>query len=683
MNKFKIVVLLCALFSVSVLNAQESEDNTKANNNTFIRHFYLSGDLGLDLLDGDNTEFKLGMDGNIGIGYQIDKYIGLKANIGYGGLNGSFKGISKYQDLSIEKLNYFEFSLNLTVDLTNIILGYNPDRKFAIVPHIGLGQIQYRASVVNKDGSSFYRVGFRDDKDIKESNSSINGRKVIATIPLGLEINYAITPRWNVYFDYTTNYTDSDFIEGIGMNENHDWFHTFNLGASYKLNTVELRREKEDNEYCNYWFATIDGGASFLFGDNNFNFSKLETNVNLGGGFNFRDHYRVYAKIGSGKYTGIKDNEWVVEDGNYLNASVNLSADVLGLIFRSKDNLRLGLYPHIGIGEMQYRATEKKVNNIYDIKQIGYDNDNAYNVKGTGINERRVALTFPLGIELVYNVNEKTDVYADATSYLSQSDLLDCVIDGSRNDAISTFNIGLRYKFNRKCDPNAVRPDNCLSPDEIKQAIQEAVQQQKAEEAAEEKPACMTPEEIKNVIKEAIEEYEASKPVAQENDPKYNSLSNMTVINNNFSDISFPKNGAEKVKTQTNIDAINRASDQVDNGSAVNRVIIEGYASPEGDKDFNERLALQRAEQAAEIIKNELGEIDQERIEITNKGADWEGLYASLENSDIEDKEMIIEELKNSSNQEETLQEILNKYPQIRQLLPQLRRASVVITTIK
>ena len=50
---------------------------------------------------------------------------------------------------------------------------------------------------------------------------------------------------------------------------------------------------------------------------------------------------------------------------------------------------------------------------------------------------------------------------------------------------------------------------------------------------------------------------------------------------------------------------------------------------------------------------------------------------------DIENAEDIIEEIKNSSNKEETLQELLKQYPQIRNLLPQLRRASVVITTVK
>lgn len=682
LNLLKLMFLVVTVLGSNLMYAQS--DNVEIQENTEVQevetavkfndYLYISGDLGLGLLDGDNTKFKLGYNGHIGVGYQFDKYIGLKLNLGYGSLNASLDNIT------IDKLNYLEANASFTFDLTNIIFGYNPDRKFSVVPHIGLGQIQYRLDALNNDGSIYYRVGYRDDK--KKTDGGINGRKIVATVPFGLELDYALTSNWDIFFDFTTNYTDSDLLEGVNGDYKNDWFYSFNLGANYRFNRIEKTSDvfrnffNSNTEYCNYWYIMVDGGASFLFGDNKFNFSSLKANYNIGAGYNFKNYYRVYAKIGSGSYTGQNNPDWVITDGDFINANINVAADVIGLF--SSQEQRIGLYPHVGIGQTQYRATtyERGVGT----KQLGYDNQESYNTKGDGLNGRRVALTFPLGIELVYNVNERTDFYADATSYLTQSDLLDCIVSGTNNDSYSTLNVGLRYKFNKVCVYGEV--DKYLTPDEVKDAVKEAIQQQKAEEdaaAAQEEPkACITPEELKQAIKDAIQEYENSKP-----EDKTSCLSNATVINNNYSDIAFPKNGAQKVKTQTNIDAINRASDQVDNGSAVNRVIIEGYASPEGSKDFNERLARERAEQAAEIIKNELGDIDAERIEITTKGADWEGLYASLANSDIEDKDSIIEQLKNSSNQVETLQELLNTYPQIRQLLPQLRRASIVITTVK
>ena len=685
MNKwnFSKIMLLFAFVVVSLSTyAQNSDGEIKAETDTltktsFSKSIYVSGDFGLGILDGENTSFKLGYNGHLGIGYQFDKYVGVKLNLGYGSLNAGFDNIT------IDKLNYLEANINLTFELVNIIFGYNPGRKLGVVPHIGLGQIQYRLSALNNNGSIFSQVGYTDGNGLN-NGSGLQKRKVVATLPLGIELNYAISKKWKISLDFTANYTDSDFIEGINGDYRNDWFYTVNLGANYKFLVKDRARYKEDpndpeklikvNTACsNYWYMTVDGGASFLFGDNRAIFSSIKSNINIGVGYNFGDYYRIYGRIGKGSLAGKEENNsWVITESNFLQATLNLSADVIGLIAKTTDK-KLELYPHVGIGQIQYKTTTSVRGE--GLKQIGYNNSNNYNVKGNGFNNRKTDLTFPVGIELAYNVTERTDLYADATTYFSQSDLLDCIKSGKQRDAYSTFNIGLRYKFNKAC----FEPEDCVTPEEVKDAIQEALDQQKAAEE-ENKPACVTPEELQQAIKDAIEEYEANRPKC---DDTFDGLSRATIINNNFSDISFPQNGAQKIKTQTNIDAINRASSQVNDGSAVNRVVIEGYASPEGDKEFNELLARQRAEQAAKIIQNELGEIDAERIEITTKGADWEGLYASLENSDIEGKEDIIEQLKNSENPEETMKELLKSNPQIRQLLPQLRRASIVITTVK
>ncbi len=688
MNKwnFSKIMLLLAMVVISISTyAQDSNsdvievemDETQQAQANFSRYIYLSGDFGLGILDGENTSFKLGYNGHLGLGYQFDSYVGLKFNLGYGSLNAGFENIT------IDKLNYFETNINLTFDLVNIIFGFKPDRRFRALPHIGVGQIQYRLNALYNDGSTFAQIGYTKGDGLSDGNG-LQNRKVVATLPLGIELNYAITKRWNISLDFIANYCDSDIIEYFNGDYNNDWFYTVNLGANYRFNLKSGPRYEGGNlikvsaDCSRYWYMAVDGGASFLFGDNKANFSSMKSNINIGVGYNFGDYYRIYGRIGKGSVTGHRKGLWAVTENDYYLASINFTADVIGLIKKTTDK-RLELYPHIGVGYLQYKTTTAFYSSEWGsgIKQIGYNNNEEYNTKGNGLKNRATSLAMPLGIELAYNITERADLYADATTYLTQTDLLDCVKSGKRNDAISTFNIGLRYKFNKNCQED----ECCITPEEVRDAIQEALEQQKAEQENN-KPSCITPEELKQAIKDAIDEYEASRPQT-ECDDSFKDLSKATVINNNYSDISFPKNGAEKIKTQTNIYAIDKASAQVNDGSAVNRIIIEGYASPEGNKDLNERLALKRAEQAVKIIQNELGEIDEERIEITTKGADWEGLYASLANSDIEGKDNIIEQLKNSEDPEATLQEILKSNPEIKDLFPQLRRASIVITTVK
>ncbi|MBR4156334.1 MAG: outer membrane beta-barrel protein [Bacteroidales bacterium] len=669
MITFKKLMLTVALAMSSMfIVAQESTNETPSQKNSI----YVSGDLGLGILNGDFNKLKLDMNGHLGVGYKFDNYIGLKANVGYGSFNGG------YENHILEESNYFEANLNLTLDLTNIILGYNPDRKFSAIPHIGLGQLQYRINLTNTDGSTYFREGYGKDSNVSEGG--INGRKSIATIPMGLELNYKINPQWNVYLDFTTNYSDSDLIDGLKPGDHHnDWFYSINLGANYVFNNKIHNFFKSTDEFCNYWYLTLDGGATLLFADNNFYLSTMRHNFSIGAGYDFRNYYRIYAKLGKGVYNGngrVPEFFFEMGNANYLNATLNLSADVIGLIFGENEDRRVTLYPHIGIGQTQFRATNNYlIEGGGEVVHVGYNNNDANNNRGDGIDGRKTAFTYPLGLELVYNYNETTEFYADVTTNYTNSDLMDCLTDGYNYDAYSTINVGLRYKFNRLCglDSN----DESVSAEEIKQAVREAVAQQQAEEATENAKSYITPEELKQAVKDAIQEYEASRPKQE------SVLSPATVINNNYSDISFPKNGAQKVKTQTNIDALNRASNQVTDGSAVNRIIVEGYASPEGSNAYNERLAQKRAEEAVEIIKKELGEIETERIEISNKGADWEGLMNAIAASEIENSEEIIDEIKNSSNREETLKGLMEQYPQIKQLLPQLRRASVVITTVK
>ena len=196
---------------------------------------------------------KIGMNGHIGLGYQFDKYFGIKGNIGYGSLNGGLN------NLTIDKLNYFEANINLTFDLTHIIFGYNPERRFSAVPHIGLGQIQYRIDVMNEDGSIYYKAGYRENG--KPTDGGIDGRKIAATIPMGMELNYLINQKWKLYLDLVANYTDSDLLDGVNGDYKNDWFYAVNLGTSYNLGSGFSNVFKTNENFCNYWFMTLDGGA--------------------------------------------------------------------------------------------------------------------------------------------------------------------------------------------------------------------------------------------------------------------------------------------------------------------------------------------------------------------------------------------------------------------------------------
>lgn len=612
--------------------AQENGKQTKFND-----YVYVSGDLGLGFLRGDNSGMKLGLNGHAGIGYQFDNILGIKANFGFGGLNG------KFDDRVLDKQNYFEANLNLTVNVTDIILGYDPNRVYNVVPHIGIGQMQYKARLLDNSGNVVSEQGY----------SGGSGRKVAAMVPMGIEVNYAIRPEWKVFIDFTASFVDSDMIDGSVGGEHNDWVSSINLGTTYKLNKHE-KLFNVGNTYCNYWYVMADGGASFIFGDNDHAFNDLGGNFNIGVGYNFHDYYRVYAKLGAGTFKGELPGAFTLDYADYAEVNFNFAADVIALIFGHDDARRYGVYPHVGFGQLQYRARATYADGSKHY--AGYSHNGANNDKGKGLFDRKVALTIPVGLEFTYKMNETLDFFADATATFVDTDLLDCFYSGTSKDYHSTVNLGMRYKFNSTCAStekgaeNAANATDCITPEELKQAIQEAMAEQAAKT-----PAVETKTEI-------VEK----------------------VYHVNHANIVFPVNKTEKLATQTNVDALNRASEEVQNGFQVESIIVEGYSSPEGSKDVNQRLSEERAQAAADFVQEELHtHLDVDHVTIHANGADWDGLVNAILGSDIQNKEDIANNIKNASNKEQVLKEMMAKYPQIRTLLPQLRRANVTITTVK
>ena len=625
MNKLNFTkFLLIVALAVCPLAFYGQENDTIAENKndvkTFKDYVYVSGDFGLGFLKGDNLKLKTDFNGHIGFGYQFDYILGVKANLGYGSLNGNFEDFG----LTIDKMNYFEANLNLTVSLTDIIFGYNPDRIVNFVPHIGIGQLRYKIKNVTTSGNTY---------------TNIEERKVVATIPMGAELNFRLNNNWKLYLDFVANYADTELLDGVISGEHNDWFASVNVGATYRLGDKAniFRRQPE---FCNYWFWMIDGGASLLFGDNKYDFSTVRGNLNLGVGYNFHNFYRVYGRIGYGIYTGENPGFYTLDYADYYGANINISADLVGLIFGYKETRRVGLYPHIGIGQIQYRARTTFADGTQ--KQYGYDHNATTNTKGDGIADRRVVMTVPMGVEFTYNMSEKADIFVDVTTNRADSDVLDCVKSGESKDYFNTFNIGIRHKFATSC----VR----------------------AAKAALRNECCMTYDELKEAVKEALKEEDIT--------------SRETVKHNNFTNIVFPINEIDKVDTQTNIDALNRAVADIKKGWEIERIVIEGFTSPDGCENSNINLAKERANSAKTLVSETLN-VDESMIEMVSKGPDWDGLFSAIEGSDIENKDEILEQIKNSDNREQTLRDLISTNKQLNDLLPQLRRAAVTITTVK
>lgn len=122
--------------------------------------------------------------------------------------------------------------------------------------------------------------------------------------------------------------------------------------------------------------------------------------------------------------------------------------------------------------------------------------------------------------------------------------------------------------------------------------------------------------------------------------------------------------------------AANKENDRV-----AQNLYVNGYASPDGPEKFNDKLASARSNtgrQAVEKILSQYGF----NIDAAGYGEDWEGFKEMVEQSNIQDKDLILQVLSmydSSAERENQIKNMSSVYGELKDdVLPKLRRAQLV-----
>ena len=118
----------------------------------------------------------------------------------------------------------------------------------------------------------------------------------------------------------------------------------------------------------------------------------------------------------------------------------------------------------------------------------------------------------------------------------------------------------------------------------------------------------------------------------------------------------------------------------------LNKIDVAGYASPDGGMNLNEKLAQNRQKAAAKFLQKDLKKNKVANgIESNITAEDWEGFQKAMENSNIQDKDLVLRVLSMYSDPEEREAQIKNLssvYGSIKEdILPALRRSRLILTT--
>ena len=118
----------------------------------------------------------------------------------------------------------------------------------------------------------------------------------------------------------------------------------------------------------------------------------------------------------------------------------------------------------------------------------------------------------------------------------------------------------------------------------------------------------------------------------------------------------------------------------------INKIEVSGYASPDGGLSLNERLAKNRQSVSQDFLKRTLKKNKvNNAVEANITAEDWEGFQKAMEQSNIQDKELVLRVLSMYSDPEEREAQIKNLsavYKTIAdEILPALRRSRLILTT--
>lgn len=156
-------------------------------------------------------------------------------------------------------------------------------------------------------------------------------------------------------------------------------------------------------------------------------------------------------------------------------------------------------------------------------------------------------------------------------------------------------------------------------------------------------------------------------------------------------DIKFLIQSAELRSSETKADGVKNLQAAIKDAKEnekkeINKIEVAGYASPDGAQDLNEKLAKNRQKVAQDFLKRDLKKNKlNNTIESNITAEDWDGFQKAMENSNMQDKDLVLRVLSMYSDPEEREAQIKNLssvYGTIAdEILPALRRSRLILTT--
>jgi len=585
-----VMFVVMAVLPLSMM-AQEGKKASKPVE----KYWYIQADGGLSIYHGDLANYNGGIwddfdhfmmlpknftknwNAHLGVGYQFGKVVGMNLKCGYGLLSGHKHDINNKHpeyglqalglitdpagtparyNLGFEGTSYIEGNLNLTFNLFNMFK-YNPRRVINLVPHIGIGGIYYTAGEV-------YTVDASENLTTPAlANAATKGEFALA-VPAGMEFTFNVAPKFDIFIDYTYNFTNTDKLDQV-------------------------------------WKKETGNIASFTEEDLSINQMDMYSQLNLGLRYKFNNPCDIEKMARDSKKIKYRVNPDPLVQGEDGNVCFDVIVTIPEEYFEKQAVMNLQPY-------LAYNGGQINIDPITFVgEKVKGEGDFRVNYKEGGEFTKHYCMPYQPEMENCELMADPMFYVYNGTIYPTQDEIV-------KN---AYFTQGATEKL---ADGVIAKPE---------------------------------PPVYDTIWENQPKDVEVLKLTYFFNKDKYN-------IN-------------DRRKLNKEADA---AFKELLNAGETN-FIIKGWASPEGEEGHNNELSNNRSN-AAEKQMKKLAKKAEANFSSKGYGPDWNKFVELVRNSDLKDKDAIVNNINNSNNKERTIREMCDIYPELeKDILPQIRRAEI------
>lgn len=230
---------LCAAF---MANAQEAQEETEY---VFQPHWYVQGQVGMQETLGETSFGKLAsFNAQVGVGYRFNPVLGARLIFNGWTSKGSIEVDGKRSDW---KWNYVAPTVNATVDLVNLIGGFNPERPVNAGIFAGIGaNIAARNGEANDVNNALKASVYKDLDAAARPDVLRNiwtGTKARFVGQFGVYADYNLTSNLKLGLELQANVLPDGYNSKKAGNA--DWYFNGLLGVKYAFGTTFTKQKRK------------------------------------------------------------------------------------------------------------------------------------------------------------------------------------------------------------------------------------------------------------------------------------------------------------------------------------------------------------------------------------------------------------------------------------------------------